>query len=139
MKVERIDFVSFFVSDLEQAASFFSEIFETRFIEPYATTVDTRETLDSLGINLAAPLTPDGPSAAVMASKGQGLASVGFKVANIDEAIAELQSRGVRLVGREKIGSGEYAVFHPKDTFGAMLSVIAYDEKDAATAFSSKK
>jgi len=72
-------------------------------------------------------------------SKGQGLASVGFKVADIDKAIAELQSRGVRLVGREKIGSGEYAVFHPKDTFGAMLSVIAYDEKDAATAFSSKK
>jgi methylmalonyl-CoA/ethylmalonyl-CoA epimerase len=137
MKVERIDFVTFFVKDLDKAVSFFSELFETRFIQPYDTAVDTKETLDSLGINLAAPLTQDGPSVKLMATKGEGLASVGFKVANLNEAITELESRGVRLVGREKIGSAEYAVFHPKDTFSAMLSVIAYEERDAATAFTS--
>lgn len=137
MKVERIDFVTFFVKDLDKAVSFFSELFETRFIQAYDTAVDTKETLDSLGINLAAPLTQDGPSVKLMATKGEGLASVGFKVTNLNEAITELESRGVRLVGREKIGSAEYAVFHPKDTFSAMLSVIAYEERDAATAFTS--
>ena len=138
MKVEKIDFVTFFVKDLDKAEEFFGELFETRFIESYSTAVDTKETLDYLGINLAAPLTQDGPSAKIMATRGEGLVSVGFKVANLDEAIAELESRGVRLIGREKIGSAEYAVFHPKDTFGAMLSVIEYKENDAATAFTSR-
>jgi len=138
MKVERIDFVTFFVKDLDKATKFFSELFETQFIEPYPTAVDTQETLDCLGINLATPLTPDGPSAKVMATRGEGLFSVGFKVPDLDQAITEIESRGVRLVGREKIGSAEYAVFHPKDTFGAMLSVIEYKENDAATAFTSE-
>ena len=138
MKVEKIDFVTFFVKDLDKAVKFFSELFETDFIEPYPTAVDTKETLDSLGINLAAPLTQDGPSAKIMTTKGEGLFSVGFKVSNIDKAVADLRSRGVRLVGREKIGSAEYAVFHPKDTFGVMLSVIEYKDKDAATAFTSR-
>lgn len=138
MKVERIDFITFFVKDLDKAEKFFSELFGTQFIKPYPTAVDTKETLDCLGINLAAPLTQDGPSAKIMATKGEGLVSVGFKVSNLDEAIADLESRGVRLIGREKIGSAEYAVFHPKDTFGAMLSVIEYKEKDAATAFTSR-
>lgn len=138
MKVERIDFVTFFVKDLDEAEKFFRELFETRFIEPYSTAVDTKETLDCLGINLAVPLTKDGPSVKIMATKGEGLFSVGFKVADLEEAVAELESRGVRLIGREKIGSAEYAVFHPKDTFGAMLSVIEYKEKDAATAFTSR-
>ncbi len=138
MKVERIDFITFFVKDLDKAERFFSELFGTQFIEPYPTAVDTKETMDCLGINLAAPLTQDGPSAKIMATKGEGLVSVGFKASNLDEAIADLESRGVRLIGREKIGSAEYAVFHPKDTFGAMLSVIEYKEKDAATAFTSR-
>ena len=138
MKVERIDFVTFFVKDLDKAVKFFGELFETQFIAPYSTSVDTKETIDSLGINLTAPLTQDGLSARIMATRGEGLATIVFKVANLDEAIAELESRGVRLLGREKIGSAEYAVFHPKDTFGAMLSVVEYKEKDAATAFTSR-
>jgi methylmalonyl-CoA/ethylmalonyl-CoA epimerase len=138
MKVGKIDFVTFFVKDLDKAVKFFSELFESEFIEPYPTAVDTKETLDSLCINLAAPLTQDGPSAKIMTTKGEGLFSVGFKVSNIDKAVDELESRGVRLVGREKIGSAEYAVFHPKDTFGVMLSVIEYKDKDAATAFTSR-
>jgi len=138
MKVERIDFVTFFVKDLDKAVKFFGELFETQFIAPYSTSVDTKETIDSLGVNLTAPLTQDGLSARIMATRGEGLATIVFKVANLDEAIAELESRGVRLLGREKIGSAEYAVFHPKDTFGAMLSVVEYKEKDAATAFTSR-
>jgi len=138
MKVERIDFVTFFVKDLDKAAKFFSELFETQFIEPFSTTIDTRETLDPLGINIATPLTPDGPSAKIMAAKGEALASIGFKVADLDKAIAEIESRGVHLIGREKIGKADYAVFHPKDTFGVMLSLIEYKEKDGATAFASK-
>ena len=79
MKAERIDFVTFFVKDLDKAMKFFSELFETQFIAPYSTSVDTRETIDSLGINLTAPLTQDGLSAKIMATRGEGLATIVFK------------------------------------------------------------
>ena len=138
MKVDRLDFVTIFVKDLPEAMKFFSELFETGFTETWSTEMDTRETIDSLGVNLVAPLTSDGVSAQAMAKRGEGLVSVGFKVPNLDEAIAELKSRGIRLLQREKIGAVDAATFHPKDTYGAMLILVEYKEKDAATAFTAK-
>ena len=124
MKVDRLDFITIFVKDLPEAMKFFSEIFKTEFTETWSTEMDTRETIDSLGVNLVAPLTPDGASAQAMAKRGEGLVSVGFKVSNLDEAIAELKSRGIRLLQREKIGAVDTATFHPKDTYGTMLILV---------------
>lgn len=138
MKVDRLDFVTIFVKDLPEAMKFFSELFETEFTETWSTELDTRETIDSLGVNLVTPLTSDGVSAQAMAKRGEGLVSMGFKVPNLDQAIAELKSRGIRLLQREKIGAADTATFHPKDTYGAMLLLVEYKEKDAATAFTAK-
>ena len=138
MKVERLDFITILVKDLPGAMKFFGELFETEFTETWSTELDTRETIDSLGVNLVTPLTPDGVSAQAMAKRGGGLAAVGFTVTNLDEAIAEAESRGIRLLQREKIGTADVATFHPKDTYGTMLILVEYKEKDAATAFTAK-
>jgi len=138
VKVERLDFITIFVKDLPKAMNFFSELFETEFTETWTTELDTRETIDSLGVNLVTPLTPDGVSAQVMAKRGEGLVSVGFKVPNLDEAVAELKSQGIRLLQREKVGAVDTATFHPKDTYGTMLILVEYQEKDAAAAFTAK-
>jgi len=138
VKIERLDFITIFVEDLDKATQFFSDLFGTEFIPPYTTTMDTEETLDARGFNLVSPSTADGPSAKVMLKKGEGLISAGFKVTDLDEAIADFEKRGVRLLYREKIGHAEYAAFHPKDTFGAMLMVVAYPDKDIAAAYTGK-
>jgi len=139
MKVERLDVTTIYVKDLDKAMKFFSDLFETEFLEPWPTMMDTRETVDRRwGINLATPLTPDGVSSKVMASKGEGLITTGFKVPNLDEAVAEMKSRGIKLVAREKIGAGEYACFHPSDTFGAMILLVEYKEENLAAACASK-
>lgn len=134
MKVEKLDFITIFVKEIEKAMDFFSDLFETDFPRTWPTAMDTRETVDRLGINLATPLTPDGISSGVMGKKGEGLISVGFKVSNLDEAIAEMQSRGIRLLFREKIGGAEYAAFHPSDTYGAMLILDEYEAENTVTA-----
>lgn len=139
MRVERLDFVTIFVKDLDKAAKFFSDLFETEFPKSWPTVMDTRETIDRIGINLAAPRTRDGVSSKVMASKGEGLITVGLKVPNLDEAIAELESRGIRFLFREKIaGKVDYAAFHPKDTYGAMFVLTEYKGENIASAVTSK-
>ena len=35
----------------------------------------------------------------------------------------------IRLVAREKIGGADYACFHSKDTYGAMLLLVEYKEE----------
>jgi len=138
LKVERLDLATIFVKDLDKATKLFSDLFETEFVEPWATEMDTRETIDPLGINLATPLTRDGVSAQVMERKGEGIVTLGFKVPKLDAAIVEMQSKGIRLLGREKIGNANVATFHPKDTCGAMILLAEYQEKDAAAAFSGR-
>ena len=138
MKVERLDFITVFVKDLDKATSFFSDLFETEFPNPWPTAMDTKETIDPIGINLATPLTRDGVSSKVMDSKGEGLITVGFKVPNLNSAIAELESRGIRFLYREKIAGGvEYAAFHPSDTYGAMIVLAQYEGTSIAGAVTS--
>ena len=73
MKAERIDHVSIFVRDLDKAMKFFGELFETEFIEPFPIeSIDIMDTIAPLGIDICAPLTPDGVSSRVLAHRGAG-------------------------------------------------------------------
>ena len=130
MKVERIDYVAIFVKDLDKAIEFFSELFETEFCEPFASEIaDVTDAMAPLGIDLCTPLTPDGPASRLIARRGEGLSMISFKVSNLEEAVAEMKSRGIRLVYREKRGKAEYATFHPKDTFGAWIELVEYKDE----------
>ena len=44
-----------------------------------------------------------------------------LEVANIEEAIADMESHGVRLIGRP---TPKAAQFHPKDLYGVMIELI---------------
>ena len=58
------------------------------------------------------------------AGGGEGLATVSLKVSNLEEAIAYMESHGVRLVLRQDIASAKHAVFHPKDLYGVMIELV---------------
>jgi len=127
MKVEKIDHVSITVKDLDKARKFFGELFETEFLEPWPIeAVDIVETLDPLGIDLCAPLKPDGLTAKVLAQRGEGITMMSFKVQNLEEAMAEMKSRGVRHLFSGTIGRAKWAIFDPRDAFGVMIELIEY-------------
>jgi methylmalonyl-CoA/ethylmalonyl-CoA epimerase len=132
MKAERIDHVAVFVKDLDKATKFFSELLETEFPEPWTTeSFDIRETVGPLPfpLDLCEPMSADGPAGKVMEQRGEGVSMISFKVKNLEEAVAEMKARGIRQLIREPFGNAEYAVFHPKDTFGVMIELIEYKEK----------
>ena len=125
MKVEKIDHVHIAVRDLEAATKFFSETLGVPFsaIREYKA-ADVRITMSPQGIELIQPLSPDGAVARFIEKRGEGLHAITLKVPNLEEAIAELQSKGLKLVGRVESDTMKEAQFHPKDAYGVMIELI---------------
>jgi methylmalonyl-CoA/ethylmalonyl-CoA epimerase len=125
MKVQKIHHVSVLVRDLEKAGKLYSDLFGIEFDGPYEQKeLDVRFLSSPLGINLASPLTPDGPSAKTLERRGEGLAMLVLNVPSIEEAIADTETFGIRCVGREDRPTARVASFHPKDLCGVMIELM---------------
>jgi methylmalonyl-CoA epimerase len=73
--------------------------------------------------------TPDGPVAKVLEKNGEGIQHVAFKVDNIDQALADLDAAGVRLIdkaARNGAGGARIAFLHPKATRGILLELCEH-------------
>ncbi len=125
MKVQKIHHISVLVKDLEKAGKLYSDLFGIEFDGPYEQRdLDVRYLSSSIGLNLASPLTPDGPSARSLERRGEGLSMLVLNVPEIDEAIADMGSHEIRLVGREDRPTARVASFHPKDLCGVMIELM---------------
>lgn len=115
MKVERIDHIHFAVKNLDKATRFFEEILGTKFSEDIvAPEGKVRSRIDPLGIEIIESTSPDGLISKFIESRGEGLHAISFKVSDLDKAVEELQAKGLRLVGRLKVGNLVEAQFHPR-------------------------
>lgn len=134
MKVERLDHIHIYVNDLEKAKGLFSRILGTNFSPTISEEKGLKilSSLSPLGIELIQPISPDSAVAKTIERRGEGLAGVSFKVADIEQAITELESQGLRLVGRVEEGNIKEAQFHPRDAFGVMLELCQYEEQHGA-------
>jgi methylmalonyl-CoA/ethylmalonyl-CoA epimerase len=69
---------------------------------------------------------PESPITRFLEKKGEGVQHVAFEVENIEEALAELEAKGVSLIDRKpRIGAGgkKIAFLHPKETFGVLVEL----------------
>ena len=135
MKVEKIDHVAINVKDLRKAAQFFADLLGTEFSSPAVfKELDLTSLVDPLGIELVEPLTPDGPTARAIEQRGEGISLLSLKVTNVEEAMAEMKSRGIRLVNMIDRPKMKAAIYHPKDTFGVMIELIEYKSEHPTAA-----
>jgi len=125
MKVNKFNHVAIMVRDLDKAGKFFADLFGTEFQGPNENTdTDTKNLMSPLGIELVTPLTPDGPVSKTLERKGEGLVMLALQVANIEEAMAAMESKGVRLIGKSETPTEKTASYHPKDLYGVMVELI---------------
>ncbi len=126
MKVEKVNYVQIMVKDVGNAGKFFTDLFGTEFTDAHENKeLDGRLMMSSaLGIELLSPLTPDGPIAGALERRGEGLSMLSLKVANVAEATAEMESKGIRRIGALRAGA---ALFHPKDSYGVMIELLERD------------
>ena len=135
MKVEKIDHVAINVKDLKKAAQFFADLLGTEFSSSAVfKELDLVSLVDPLGVELIEPLTADGPTAKAIEQRGEGVSLLSFKVSNVDEAMAEMKARGIRLVNMIDRPKMKAAIYHPKDTFGVMIELIEYKAEHPTVA-----
>jgi len=73
---------------------------------------------------------PGSAVAKFVESRGAGIQHLALRVENIDEALEELRSKGIRLIDetpRTGAGLTRVAFIHPKSTGGVLLELVQHD------------
>ena len=127
-----IDHVGLAVRDLDEAIA--------RWSQTFGLEVSRREINESQGIEeamldladgtrlqLLAPLNPESTIAKFLERSGEGMQQLAFRVTNIDEAMANVLSAGMRLIYPEsQIGTAGSLInfVHPKDVGGVLVELV---------------
>ena len=130
MKVLKIDHLGIAVNSIDEGRNFWNEVlgldFEgTETVEAQKVTTAFLPVGES-EVELLESTAPDGPVAKYIEKRGQGIQHVAFRVANIEEALAELKEKGIQLIDQKpRLGAGgaKIAFLHPKATNGVLVEL----------------
>jgi methylmalonyl-CoA/ethylmalonyl-CoA epimerase len=134
MKIKHIDHVGVAVKTIAQAGKFYTEILGLK-IQGVENVADQKVNVAFLPITdseveLLESTHEDGPVAKFIEARGEGIQHIAFRVENIEEALAELKSKGVRLIdqqARKGAGGAKIAFLHPKETNGVLVELCERD------------
>ena len=130
-QLTEIDHVAIAVNDLEAAIAYYADTF--------GATVTHRERIDSDGveealikvadsyIQLLTPTRDDSPVAKYLASKGEGIHHVGYRVDDCAETLQSVKDHGGKVIDQApRPGSrGTTVAFvHPKAAFGTLIELV---------------
>jgi len=77
-------------------------------------------------VELLESTAPDGPIARYIEKNGEGMQHIALRVDDLEAALAELKTKGVRLIDekpRYGAGGARIAFVHPKSTGGILLEL----------------
>jgi methylmalonyl-CoA/ethylmalonyl-CoA epimerase len=131
MLLTEIDHVAIAVNDLEGAIDYYRETFGCE--------VEHREVVESDGveeallrvadsyIQLLTPTRDDSPVAKYLASKGEGLHHIAYRVADVAAALDSVKGHGYRVIDEAPRPGGRgttVAFVHPKTAFGTLIELV---------------
>jgi methylmalonyl-CoA/ethylmalonyl-CoA epimerase len=73
---------------------------------------------------------PEGPIAKFIERNGEGVQHIAFKVENIEEAIAAMKAKGMRMIDetpRYGAGGAKIAFVHPKSSHRVLVELTQRD------------
>jgi methylmalonyl-CoA/ethylmalonyl-CoA epimerase len=130
MKVLKIDHLGIAVNSIEEAKKLFHDILGLKF-EGTETVQEQKVTtaffpVGDSEVELLESTAPDGPIAKYLEKRGEGIQHIAFRVDNLEEALAELKEKGIRLIDekpRKGAGGAKIAFLHPKSTHGVLIEL----------------
>lgn len=128
MKIKRISHLGVAVSDLESAMKFFTEglPLEVTHTEDYQGMKIAFIPIGDSSIELLQDVSGTSAIKKFLDNKGEGIHHIAYEVDDINEAIAELKSKGIKLID-EKPRQGAHgmsvAFLHPKATHGILMEL----------------
>jgi methylmalonyl-CoA/ethylmalonyl-CoA epimerase len=134
MKVLKVDHIGIAVNNIEECKQLYQDILGLKHAGS-ETVAEQKVTtaffpVGDTEVELLESTAPDGPIAKFLETKGQGVQHIAFRVENIEEALAELKAKGVRLIDekpRRGAGGAQIAFLHPKSTFGVLVELSQRD------------
>ncbi|MDK9708811.1 MAG: methylmalonyl-CoA epimerase [Desulforhopalus sp.] len=135
MEILKIDHLGIAVNSIEDGKNFWSEVLGLKF--EGAETVEAQKVTTAFfpvgesEVELLESTSPDGPVAKFIEKKGAGLQHIAFRVANIEDALAELKAKGIQLIDQQpRLGAGgaKIAFLHPKATGGVLVELCQRDQ-----------
>ncbi|MGD8915877.1 MAG: methylmalonyl-CoA epimerase [Syntrophobacterales bacterium] len=126
----KIDHLGIAVNSIEEAKKLFHDILGLKFegtetVEEQKVTTAFFPVGDS-EVELLESTAPDGPIAKYLEKRGEGIQHIAFRVDNLDQALAELKDKGIRLIDenpRKGAGGAKIAFLHPKSTHGVLIEL----------------
>jgi len=130
MKIKHIDHIGIAVNSIEEGKKFFIDMLGLKLqkietVEEQKVKTGFFPITDS-ELELLESTAPDGPVAKYIASRGEGVQHIAFRVENIDEALKELKEKGIRLIDQKpRMGAGgaKIAFIHPKESHGVLVEL----------------
>ncbi len=130
MKIKHIDHIGVAVKNIGQAGRFYTDalglgIEDVENVAGQKVDVAFIPITDS-EVELLESTDPDGPIAKHIDASGEGVHHIAFRVENIEAALEELKSKGVRLIDqspRKGAGGAKIAFIHPKETNGVLIEI----------------
>jgi len=132
MKISHIEHIGIAVSNLEEAISYYTKVLglecyaleeiadqkvKTAFFMVGQTKIELLESTD-----------PEGPIGKFVEKKGQGVHHIAFAVEGVDEALKDVEEKGVQLidkVGRKGAEGLNIGFLHPKSTLGVLTELCS--------------
>jgi len=128
--IEKIDHIGIAVSNIQDAAKFYTEALGLKVSE--IETVEEQKVktvgilLGDTRIEFLEPLGAEGPIAKFIEKRGEGIQHIALKVDDIKAQLDDLKQKGIRLIDEEpKMGAGgaKIAFIHPKSTNGILIEL----------------
>ena len=130
MQILKIDHLGIAVKSIQEGKNFWTDVLGLTFAG--TETVDVQKVTTAFlpvgesEVELLESTAPDGPIAKFLETRGEGIQHVAFRVANLDESLAELKAQGIRLIDetpRRGAGGARIAFLHPKATGGVLVEL----------------
>ena len=130
--VENIAEVVLAVENQDEAISLFEDLFGLEFKEGWDMPMyDMRVKAARVGntqfqIVASTNPAPDAFITKYIKDRGEGIHHIAFNVSNLDETVARLKERGVRLVPEEPVGVGgmRFVFVHPRSVHGVLIELL---------------
>ncbi len=130
MKLTHIEHLGIAVKSLDDAIPFYEDVFglkcyaieevaeqkvKTAFFQVGQTKIELLESTD-----------PEGPVGKFIEKRGEGIHHLAFAVEGIEQSLAYLEEKGIRLIDKKPRKGAEglnIAFLHPKSTFGVLTEL----------------
>ncbi len=136
MDISHIEHIGIAVKNLEESIRFYEDMLgmecyaveeveeqkvKTAFFQVGQTKIELLESTD-----------PEGPIGKFIEKKGEGVHHMAFAVKGIEDALAQMDEKGVRLIDRKPRKGAEgldIAFLHPKSTHGVLMELCENKNK----------